>query len=551
MDLTVKNSSGKDKHIKITGAGIKNIPVAKDTKKLEICFALPLIDIQGYWHGGLLNGPVELLPWKIEYDFAFQCGGCIASFFNRKGVNALTFGLVGLPYDAHFTAKMNQELCVYDISLTFGFPTNITTPSKLSFYFDKTSKMWTDCVAVWREKTGAKHGCYPEKAFDPVYCTWYAAHAVLTSEWCEKTAKQVAKLGFKTFILDDGWCYDESKRVTPETIVNWYEWIGDWKISDKKFPDFNKHVAKIKKIGLSYLAWVTPFLIGTKSDFNAKYQKCKNALKGDIQEGHTLLNPENIEASEDMIERIVNFLKDSKLDGLKIDFLDQIAPDVDDPRSEATRHFIEKMIERIRRVKSDALIEFRQNYGTPQMSGLATQFRAGDAPFDFMLNFKRLVTLRLLLGDGVPIHADPAYWHKDEKPENISRHFIAMLAGVPMLSMAPELMNNSATKIVIRWLKFYEEHRETLTMGHWTLDYSNGLLKCAKVTGKKEHIVILADTSLNLDATCSKTENAKVILLNLSADKLKYSSLRKIENCFGRKCKIENGIPIGGLGVLE
>ena len=35
---------------------------------------------------------------------------------------------------------------------------------------------------------------------------------------------------FKTFILDDGWSYDDRKRVSPQTIVNWYQDVGKWDV---------------------------------------------------------------------------------------------------------------------------------------------------------------------------------------------------------------------------------------------------------------------------------------------------------------------------------
>ena len=56
------------------------------------------------------------------------------------------------------------------------------------------------------------------------------------------------------------------KRVSPTTIVSWYEWIGDWDVSTKKFPDFKNHVKRIKNLGMSYMIWCAPHLWGFKSD---------------------------------------------------------------------------------------------------------------------------------------------------------------------------------------------------------------------------------------------------------------------------------------------
>ena len=123
------------------------------------------------------------------------------------------------------------------------------------------------------------------------------------------------------------------------------------------------------------------------------------------------------------------------IDGLKIDFLDQIYPDQENPRSNNCQDFTAEITRRIRQHKPEALIEFRQAYTTPQMLSYGTQFRARDCPFDFLLNFRRIAQIRIALGDGIPVHADPAYWPSTELPVNIARHFIAMMAGVPMLSI--------------------------------------------------------------------------------------------------------------------
>ena len=59
---------------------------------------------------------------------------------------------------------------------------------------------------------------FPEGAWEPVFCTWYAVHAAVTQDWVEKNAEVASRLGFRTLIIDDGWCFDVMKRVSPETI---------------------------------------------------------------------------------------------------------------------------------------------------------------------------------------------------------------------------------------------------------------------------------------------------------------------------------------------
>ena len=83
----------------------------------------------------------------------------------------------------------------------------------------------------------------------------------------ERTAAIAAELGFGTFILDDGWSYDEAKHVNPETIKTWYRDVGRWDaFSPLKFPDFQSHRERMRKLGLNYVVWVAPYFVGTRSE---------------------------------------------------------------------------------------------------------------------------------------------------------------------------------------------------------------------------------------------------------------------------------------------
>ena len=91
-----------------------------------------------------------------------------------------------------------------------------------------------ETAAAFRRLLMPHAPCYPCGAWEPVYCTWHAAHAVLSEELLEENARMARQLGFGTFIVDNGWCLDENKRVTPATLQTWHEWIVDWRLSEKK-----------------------------------------------------------------------------------------------------------------------------------------------------------------------------------------------------------------------------------------------------------------------------------------------------------------------------
>ena len=460
-----------------------------NARRGTVKFSYSIADVHSYWHS-FLPSVGERIPWTMESTFAAQRGMPFVVFFNTAGLSKLAVGLVDCDCDSKFSGKMNQETGCYDITWEISAPESIRD---FKLWYDVAERPWQEQIPLWRENLADISCDFPRSVWDPVFCTWYAVHGAVTQEWSTKTARKAAELGFKTFILDDGWCYADMKRVSPSTISTWYEKIGDWQVDEVKFPDFKKHVEDVKSFGMRYLLWVAPYLIG---DHSAMYEKLKNipgAIFGEYLEGYYKLAPENAEAAAPMLDLMEEFMKKYDLDGLKVDFLDQIHPNLEDPRAEACFKFTEELSKRIRACKSDAMIEFRQSYAVPRMISCGTQFRAGDAPFDFLLNLRRIAQIRLALGDCIPVHADPAYWPADELPVNISRHFIAMMAGVPMLSVELADLSEEAEAICRFWISFYNRHAGWLSKAHWEFDYKGGQLGCATGTTPQAAIAIVAD----------------------------------------------------------
>jgi hypothetical protein len=132
-------------------------------------------------------------------------------------------------------------------------------------------------------------------------------------------------------------------------------------------------------------------------------------------------------------------------------------------------------MKKLRRLRPDGVFEFRQDYATPVTASLATQFRAGDVPFEWLDNILRIAQIRLTMGDGVPIHSDPVFWAESETDANIDRHFMAAMAGVPMLSADLGGMPHSRRETVKKWIRFYKEKVAKFHVrGKWRVFYRNG-----------------------------------------------------------------------------
>lgn len=527
------------------GDSLAKIPVKAPGKagRQIIRFSLPILDFQGFWI------PEERVPssriiWVIQGKSAAQRNFPYMAFFNSKQENRASIALSNLYDDVQIDARMNQQECTYDITITVAVKEN--TGDYVLTLDRRGDLLWTEALADWVKSLNIATPAFPDNAWDPVFCTWYAVHGMVNQDWVERIAPEAVRLGFKTLIIDDGWSYDDMKRVSPQTITTWYNSIGNWTVSDKKFPDFANHVKRIQKAGMHYMLWVAPFLIGKDSDIAERFSKA--VFPADPKEGCRTFDSAHEKESGILLDKLGTLMEKYQLDGLKVDFLDYIFPNIERSRGRETLHFIEQLSKRIRAAKADALIEFRQSYATPQMLAYGTQFRAGDVPFDYEDNFARLCQIRISLGggDGVPVHADPVYWHPQESPVNIARHMIASLAGVPMISMDLNHISEQEKEIIAHWTAFYQEHLDFYRKGHWEAAYHPSGASWLKVTLGNESMVIVHDEARLVQALEKAAD--KVYVLNLSPEELALSGALT-SGPDGHAAR-PGHVPCGGMGII-
>jgi hypothetical protein len=251
-----------------------------------------------------------------------------------------------------------------------------------------------------------------------------------------------------------------------------------------------------------------------------------------VVEGNALTDIENREMMESVTEQLVRLVRDSDLDGLKIDFLDYVKPSVSDPHGARTLGYVSDLIKRLREVKPNGVFEFRQDYATPITASLATQFRAGDVPFEWQANLMRIAQIRLMMGDGVPIHSDPIYWADSETDDNIARHFMAAMAGVPMLSMDLEKMSPERRAAVRGWMRLYREKVAPFQRrGKWSVLYRNGGL--VGLVGKlSDKSLVLVNDPAGFATLCAAAGSGATLVFNLGFEPLSLSDGSHIAPAF-------------------
>jgi alpha-galactosidase len=119
---------------------------------------------------------------------------------------------------------------------------------------------------------------------------------------------------------------------------------------------------------------------------------------------------------------------------------------------------------RLRAIKPDILIEFRQAYVGPAMRRYGNMFRAVDCPNSIGDNRVRTLDVRLLCGE-TAVHADPITWHDDEPPHSAAMQIIHALFSVPQISRKVAELTPPHERMLRQQMAFCREHRDVLLEG--------------------------------------------------------------------------------------
>jgi alpha-galactosidase len=121
-------------------------------------------------------------------------------------------------------------------------------------------------------------------------------------------------------------------------------------------------------------------------------------------------------------------------------------------------------MERLRTIRPDILIEFRQPYTGPAMRSYANLFRAVDCPNSIGDNRVRTLDVRLLAGTSA-VHSDPITWHDDEPAESAAMQIVHALFSVPQISRRISELTEPHRRMLRNQIAFCLEHRDVLQRG--------------------------------------------------------------------------------------
>lgn len=414
----------------------------------------------------------------------------------------------------------------------------------------------------WDRRGGFKFNLVDE-AFKPAFCTWVSYNSDnLNHDFVVEMAKRAAALNMKSFILDDGWY---GTGLDGESLISN---MGDWPMSNHKFPDIRKTIQAIKDEGLLSIIWYGPVLLSPDAEVFPKVKHLCVDLKGKpwkhVGNFHAIC-PRNPEAREFMIktaERLIGY----GADGLKIDLLDYVpeqACTADHEHDvgtvyEAMTLLCSEMYQRVMKLNPKAWIGEKNNFGNVEFAAHATTLRGGDSPFDININQLRVAYPAAY---APAVHNDYLVWTFAERQRDLALLLIKhIVGGVPNFAVDVFKLPEEQAEVLRAWLGFFNRNVALYKKG--VFEPQNAALTVWQRVDNTRAMVTL----LHPAREASLPDRKKVMVINATGEeeihivpeakgKRRVTTydhcLRKIDS---REINIRRStlkVPIAGMAVIE
>ncbi|OKP94971.1 glycoside hydrolase family 36 protein [Paenibacillus sp. P46E] len=437
--------------------------------ELSLKWSCAAVDVQGLWHPTVERSRGLIPDWRQGFPSRSTSSAPVICLYGNRGNNVLTFACSDVLSPVELHAGLNEETSSFHCSVTlFADPGAPEDHVEVMLRLDTRSHPYYDALKRVGEWWAGLPGCnpspVPDAAREPVYSTWYSFHQQLSPDAVEAECRAAAAMGCKTVIMDDGWQTSDETRG--------YAYCGDWRVSADKIPDLKSHVTRIHELGMKFMLWYAVPFIGKHSQAWARFRDKLLYVSDELGAG--VADPRYPEVREYLTAIYEQAVLEWDLDGFKLDFVDSFYAkgDIDLPADgqdtgsvpEAVDKLLSGIISRLRQLKPDILIEFRQNYIGPLMRKYGNMFRAGDCPNDALQNRIKTIDIRLICGS-TAAHSDMLMWNPQESSAAAALQFINVLFSVPQISVRLDRLPEEHTAMLTFWLSFWREHRDVLLDG--------------------------------------------------------------------------------------
>ena len=229
---------------------------------------------------------------------------------------------------------------------------------------------------------------------------------------------------------------------------------------------------------MKYMVWFSVPFVGERSrNFGRFHGKC--FPKENICSDGWVLDPRFPEVREFVVRTYERAVREWDIDGLKLDFIGRFTLKGEDPAVRekyagrdiksiplAVDAMLTEVMKRLRVLKPEILIEFRQPYIAPSIRRFGNMIRATDCPLSMVENRTRIARLRLTSGHAA-VHSDMLEWRPDETAESAARFVLNSLFGVVQYSVRLKTLSENHRQMVAHWISFSQVHRAALVCGEF------------------------------------------------------------------------------------
>lgn len=435
-------------------------------KPFKLRFKFPSADIHGHWSS------VQQMDRSSYYRSRFKAESAgpapVICFYNNRQQNRVTVATSETRNPVAIGAWLPEETLLFQPTLSLAtvrmpatkeYTVQVRVDTRQIPYHEAL-----DDVRLWWESVpGYQRAPVPDAARRPVYSTWYNYHQQLEPDTLVAECKRAKELGCEVIIIDDGWQTLDSNRG--------YRYVGDWK--PLRIPNMRRFVDRIHATGMKAMLWyAVPFMGEEAERYDEFAGKYLWHWKG---QGCKVLDPRYPEVREMMIQTYERALKEWNLDGFKLDFVGTFkvrgdtvltAEEGRDFASvnNATDRLMLDILSRLRAIKPDVLIEFRQPYVGPEMQKYGNMFRGTDCPNNAAVNRAEIANCRLLCGPSA-VHSDMFAWRPEEPAHAAALQVLNVLFSVPQVSVRLDEQSEEHTTMLRHWLGYWNTNREVLLDG--------------------------------------------------------------------------------------
>lgn len=561
--LKIKGNEGfqtKIKRVKEDGIEYYNFDITSKEEKEFPPMTIEVTNIPGrgassYWRPAQARNKNVVMCWG-EADKGEAVKGTISApvgmFYDLQGKNTLAAAYSNVLEDVNFKMGIIEEKgeVIVRVGL-FPYKNKKRKSYKGCLRLDMRSlsiEEVTKGISQWYEKDN-KPMEVPILAKEAMYSTWYSYHQDLTAEAIEKEAYLAKKSGMEAVIVDDGWQTEDTNRG--------YAYCGDWEVSSKRIPNMAEHVKKVHDMDMKYLLWYSVPFVGKKSKAWGRFKDKMLYVREELEAG--VLDPRYKEVREFLVEKYAEAVREWKVDGLKLDFVDEFHQGKakgkalldDDERDylcvqEGVETLLEETMSALKKINSDIIIEFRQRYIGPLMRKYGNIFRVNDCPMDFITNRMGIADLRMFSGD-TAIHSDMIMWDPTDTPEGAALQFANIMFGIPQFSMRMEELTPEHKKITNFWLKLWRDNRDLLIEGEFKVvspEYLYPMLssedensiaigiygdKIVDLKGDKDVLLLNGRMEKEVYLKVEKSQSAKIIIYNCMGEVVRNDTLETVK----------------------